>query len=306
MKDSKMRIGIIGGGAVGLTYAGFLAPVAEVLVKTHGQEQADSINKKGIRLSIAGEMEEITSLTATADMETMGDCTAIVIALKSYDTENAAHELAKVIDRDVPVISLQNGLQAMESLKQSLDNPDRVYAGVTYIGARRITPTTVELGQNRRTVIDSHAGPILSLFAKTRFGVEPSDNIRQAVWDKMVLNNGQNALSAVTNLSVQQMLASPECIAIASELLQELEKVGKAEGLTFNYSLIEKLQGNWSGGSDFYPSMWQDLHAHKRTEIDAINGAISRLGAKHHIPTPYNDMIASLIKVLERQDRRNT
>jgi 2-dehydropantoate 2-reductase len=131
--------------------------------------------------------------------------------------------------------------------------------------------------------------------------VEACDNIRQAVWDKLVLNNGQNALSAVTDMSVQQMLESPDCITIAEQLLSELEAVGKAEGLTFEYSLLDKLKGNWSGGSDFYPSMWQDLHAGKRTEIDAINGAISKLGEQHSIPTPYNDMITSLIKALERK-----
>jgi 2-dehydropantoate 2-reductase len=301
MTEKKPKIGIVGGGAVGLTYAVFLAPVADVIIKTHGQTQADHINTDGIEVTLAGQTERTDGIAASADMAALQNCDGVIVALKSYDTKAVAKELAKVTRQDVPVISLQNGLEAFEILQQTIDNPNRVFAGVTYIGAKRSDDRSVSLGINRRTVIDAKAGPILDVFTKTRFGVEASDNIRQAVWDKMVLNNGQNALSAITNLSVKQMLGSAECIAIAAELLNELEKVGKTEGLSFNYSLLEKLKDNWSGGLDFYPSMWQDLHAGKRTEIDAINGAISRLGSKHSIATPYNDMITSLMKVLEKK-----
>lgn len=298
-----MKIGIVGGGAVGLTYAAFLAPVASIVIKTRGQAQANNINEEGVTLTLAGESEEITGITASIDMAALKDCDAIVVALKSYDTEAAAQELTKIIGKDTPVVSLQNGLQAIVILKRTMDNPDRVFAGVTYIGAKRSDDRSVGLGVNRRTVIDSKAGSVLDAFAKSRFGVEASDNIRQAVWDKMVLNNGQNALSAATNLSVKQMLETPECISIASELLNELQAVGEAEGLTFDYTPLDKLKDNWTGGLDFYPSMWQDLHACKRTEIDAINGAISKLGKAHNIATPYNDMMTSLIKVLEKHER---
>lgn len=295
----KPEIAIIGGGAVGLAYAAFLAPVANVVIKTRTQAQADSINKDGISLVAGDEIEEIKGLAATANMSDVSDCKAVIIALKSYDTESATKELTKVIQPDVPVISLQNGLQAYDVLKSTMTNPARVFAGVTYIGAKRSDGRRVSLGTNRRTVIDAKAGSILEVLAKTRYGVEASDNIQQAVWDKLALNNGQNALSVVTDMPVQHMLQSPECLEIAGHLLNELEIVGKAEGLVFEYSLLDKLKDNWTGGSSFYPSMWQDLHAGKQTEIDAINGAISKLGRQYNIPTPYNDMITSLVKVLE-------
>lgn len=303
MGDTKMKIAIIGGGAVGLTYAAFLAPVAKIIVKTHEKAQAESISRDGIQLTLVGEIEEINDVSASSVFESIRDCDAVIIALKSYNTEPVAKELSNVIGSDVPIISLQNGLQAVDTLKRVIANPGRIFAGITYIGAKRTDYRSVKLGQNRRTVIDAKAGPILDVFIRSRFGVERSDNIQQAIWDKMVLNNGQNALSAVTNLSVQQMLASPECLHMASELLAELKAVGEAEGITFDYSLIEKLKSNWSDGSDFYPSMWQDLHAGRKTEIDAINGAICKLGEKHNIATPYNGIITQLIKVFEKQGK---
>ena len=119
----------------------------------------------------------------------------------------------------------------------------------------------------------------------------------------MVLNTGQNALSAVTNLSARQMLKSEPCLEIASRLLDEFEQVARVEGLTFDGTLLDKLKTNWRGGDDFHPSMWQDLYKGNRTEIDAINGAISILGKKHRIATPYNDMITALIKAIETSNK---
>ena len=114
----------------------------------------------------------------------------------------------------------------------------------------------------------------------------------------MVLNTGQNALGAITNLTFGEMGKSENCLNIAEKLLDEFKQVAKAEGVSFSYSLIDRLKDNWKM-SKHHPSMWQDLQQKKETEIDAINGAICNLGKKHNVPTPYNDMITSLIKIIE-------
>jgi 2-dehydropantoate 2-reductase len=97
------------------------------------------------------------------------------------------------------------------------------------------------------------------------------------------------------------MLESKECLETAAHLLAEFKQVGEAEGLRFDYDLMEKLKDNWRG-STFYPSMWQDLHAGRRTEIDALNGAISQVGKKHGIKTPYNDEMVAKIRALEKTE----
>lgn len=295
----KPTIGIIGGGAVGLAYVYFLADVADVIIKTRSQSQADSINSNGVQITRGGETKDIKNVRASSDMSDFKDCAAVIVAVKSYHTKDIANELSQVIQLNTQVISVQNGLQAVDILKAKLPNPERVFAGVTYIGARRSDERSFSLGQSNRTVVDPAATVLIDALQATPFGVETPDNIKQAVWDKLVLNVGQNALSAITNLSVQQMLRSEYCLEIASKILNEFQQVAEAEGLNFAYSLMEKLKGNWAGGDDFYPSMWQDLHHGRRTEIDALNGAISELGKKHGIDTPYNSMTTLVVKALE-------
>ncbi len=302
---SQAKIGIVGGGAVGLVYAACLADVGiRVAVKTHSQEQADKIKINGINLLQNKVEEQVKNIDASADPSILADCVAIVVAVKSYDTEAIAKEISPFLKRDAEVVSLQNGLQAADILRANIQDAKRIFAGVTYIGGIRKDDRTVELGNNRKTVLDSRAKKLIEALDKTRYKVEVATNIEQAVWGKMVLNNGQNALSAVTNLSLGEMLQSEYCLDIARRLLAEFEKAANAEGIIFDYDLMDKLKDNWKM-SNFYPSMWQDLHKGSRTEIDAINGAVSTIGKKHGIATPYNDMITSLIKIQEARVKKS-
>jgi 2-dehydropantoate 2-reductase len=298
----KYKIGIIGGGSVGLTYAALLADVADVIVKTRSKQQSIQIHQ-GVTLTERAKTGEETKrmihgIDSTNDFADLSSCDAVIVTVKSYDTELVAKELSHVLKEDAEVLTLQNGLQAFPLLKENIKNPSRVFAGVTIIGATRINPRSVSVGYNLRTIADSKAVILGKVLEASKFEYEPSDNIKQAVWEKMALNTPQNALGAITNLSFGEMRDSEECIKIAGKILEEFELVAKAEGVSFTYSLMDKLLDNWNM-SKHHPSMWQDLQNKKRTEIDAINGAISASGKKHKIPTPYNDMITSLIKVIE-------
>jgi 2-dehydropantoate 2-reductase len=302
MPVEKYKIGIVGGGAVGLTYAAMLAKTAEVLVKTRRIDHADKISASGISLFQDGVEEKFTGIEASANAAALLDCDAVIVTVKSYDTESVAKEISNFIKPNAEVLSLQNGLQGFDILQSVISNHSRVFTGVTYIGGTRIDDRSVILGNNRRVIVDSNAINLIKVLNSIKYKVESSTDIRQAVWDKMVLSTAQNALSAATNLSFGEMLESSYCLDVASHLLAEFEQVAKAEGIRFNYPLMDKLKNNWKAPeiSDFHPSMWQDLKNGNRTEIDAINGAIGQLGEKHGIPTPYNSMTTSLIKILEK------
>ncbi|MBL8122427.1 2-dehydropantoate 2-reductase [Candidatus Saccharibacteria bacterium] len=295
----NFTIGIVGAGAVGLTYAALLSEVAIIKVKTHRHGQAEAINARGLVFVRRDDTEKTyKDIAASDDYHILADCDAVIVAVKSYDTEQVARALDDVIKPEAVILSLQNGLQAFGVLKETMSNPSRVYGGVSYVVASRIDDRKVLNGNMLRSVVDQNAGELANIMQSSPFEAELSPNIKQAMWDKMVLNTGQNALSAITNLKFGEMYQSADCLEIATKLTDELRAVGEAEGLTFDYSMVEKLKDNWKGSS-FLPSMWQDLHNGRRTEIDAINGSISRIGKKHGIATPYNDMVSSLIRALE-------
>jgi len=302
MIERKFRIGIIGGGSVGLTFAAFLADAANVIIKTRGKEQAEEINKKGLYLTqITNGKEEqkvISGVDATSDASDLAQCDAVIVTVKSYDTETVAKELSSVLNSTTEILTVQNGLQAFDILKENIKKPERVFAGVTYLGSTRMNNYSVSVGEITKAVADAKAIVIGKVLQTSRFEFESTSEIKQAVWGKMTMNTAQNALGAITNLTMREMGQSEECWKIMDNLLYEFEQVAKAEGVIFNYPLQDKLKENLQMAH--HPSMWVDLQNKKRTEIDAINGAISTLGKKHNIATPYNDMITSLIKILEK------
>ncbi len=305
MNKLGYQIGIVGGGAVGLTYAALLSEAAQVTVLSRREQQADLIKSSGINFDTRdGHHTTYSGIDASADVVSLHSCNAIIVAVKSYDTKNVAEQLSKVIKPDTIIITLQNGLEAFEILLALLGH-NHVFAGVTYVGASRKDDNTVINGDNLKTIIDSRVGALIEIMKATKLKVESVVNIKQAVWDKMALNVAQNALSAVTNLNYGEMLKSGDILERATKLLDEFEKIAVAEGLHFDDKLIDKLKDNWRGSS-FYPSMWQDLHNGRRTEIGAINGAISRLGKKYGIDTPYNDEIVEEINDLEKHKARGS
>jgi len=156
---------------------------------------------------------------------------------------------------------------------------------------------SVSAGEISRAVIDEKATIVGEALQASLFDFAYTNDVKQAVWDKLLMNVAENAIGAITGLTMLEMGKSEECWKIMNSLVQEFDQVAKAEGLTFNYSLTDKLKGNLN--MSHHPSMWQDLQNKKRTEVDAINGAISSLGKKYGIATPYNDMITSLIKIIE-------
>ena len=304
MKDKTYTVGIIGGGAVGLTFAALLADSANIIIKTRSQNQAEEIKSRGIylteRLTNGKEKQEIISgIDATSDASKFTECDAVIITVKSYDTESVAKEFSSVFKDITEIITVQNGLLAYDLLKKNIKNPEQIFAGVAYIGSARLNDYRVSVGDNLRIVLDAKATITGRILQASRFEFESTNEIKQAVWEKVAINAAQNALGAITGLTLGEMGESEECLEIGFTLLKEFEEVANAEGVSFPYSLQDKLIKNWE--MSHHPSMWQDLQNKKRTEIDAINGAISFLGKKHGIATPYNDMMTSLIKVLEKK-----
>jgi len=303
MNHHPYKIGIIGGGAVGLAYATILSEQADVVIKTRRPEQADAINAHGITVrppeGTPGHKDEtFTKARATTDWTDLTDRDAVIVSVKSFDNPAVAADLAANLAPDTIILSLQNGLEALPALKEHLPHPDRIFGSVIYIGTSRADDHTIVTTGPRRIIVDRRAGKLAEIMKSTRFPAEETANIKQAIWDKMVLNISQNALCTVTNRNVGQLITSPDCLDIIKHILAEFQQEWETEGLKFDYDLMDKVRASFKGLT-FYPSMWQDIHAGRRTEIDAINGAISKLGRKHRIPTPYNDMITSLIKALE-------
>jgi len=147
---------------VGLTFAAFLADAANIIIKTHSSEQAEELKKKGLHLTHktkagAEEQKVISGIEASSDVSDLAQCDAVIITVKSYDTESVAKELSPILKDTAEVLTVQNGLQGFDLLKNNIKNPERVFDGVTYLGSTRLNNYSVFAGEISRVVADAKA-----------------------------------------------------------------------------------------------------------------------------------------------------
>jgi 2-dehydropantoate 2-reductase len=135
-----------------------------------------------------------------------------------------------------------------------------------------------------------------------RAGIETrvSSQIYDLIWEKLLINVGINALTALTGLKNGQLLNYPETLRLMEALVSEAADVAKRKGIRIEGNPIEKVRNIAEVTRENRSSMGQDFDYKRRTEIDSINGAIVREAKNLGISVPYNQIITDLIKVIEK------
>lgn len=301
-----MNIVVIGGGSTGLVYGSKLSEVTQTTLVVRRQHQADLINDRGTVLERPDGSESF-SLAATTDTSIIEKADLVIGLTKCYDAKSVGKLVRTNMKENCMFLCLHNGLGTID-VYNDLIGTANVIGGVTYLGANRLQDNTAKLGIGVRTVVGEQSGEIterlskiVEIFSSAGFKAESSDSLAQLIWDKLILAVGQHALCAISGLSFKEMRESPEVLEISQALLDEAEQVAEVFGIKFEDSLMERVIANLEFGADHYSSMYQDIKAGRRTEIDYINGAIAQLGVEHLIPTPVNNTIANLIRAISIQ-----
>jgi 2-dehydropantoate 2-reductase len=138
------------------------------------------------------------------------------------------------------------------------------------------------------------------MFRKAGIETEVSTNIHDLIWTKLFVNIGMNALTALTGFKNGQLLDHPETLRLMEALVSEAVEVAKRKGIRIEGNPFEKVKAVAEATGKNRSSMGQDFDYKRRTEIDAINGAVVREAHRLGISAPYNQMVTDLVKVIER------
>ena len=229
------------------------------------------------------------------------DCRAARFALvlvKSWQTERAAQQLAACLSEDGLALSLQNGLGNREVLAAAL-GADRSAQGVTTTGATLLGPGRVRPGGEGALTIEAHAriGPLAGMLRQAGFSVDAITDVRAAVWGKLVINAAINPLTALLRVPNGELLERPSARALMAALAREAAAVAVAQDvrLPFNdpVAAAETVARNTASNRS---SMLQDVLRGAPTEIDAICGAIVRLGDAGGLPVEANRACWQLVR----------
>lgn len=307
-----MKIVIIGPGAMGSLYGGLLTlkgnDVWLVGINKHHTEQ---ICHSGLILEERG-VSQVVRVKATSEIHSVGKADLVIFFVKTYDTEKAVSDSLVLEKEDTIFLTLQNGLGNEEVICEKID-PKKVILGVTGHGATLLRPGHVRHAGWGKTLIGEidhqiteRALQIAKIFCEAEIETEVSKNIHGEIWGKLLINVGINALTALTGFKNGQLLDYPETVRLMERLVLEAVEVAERKGIRIDENPIEKVRKVAEATRENRSSMGQDFDYRRRTEIDAINGAIVREAQNLGIPVPSNQTVTDLIKAIEKSFMRIT
>mgnify|MGYP000179710053 CR=1 FL=1 len=299
------RVCVIGAGVIGSLLAGHLAQVAEVSVLTRRREHADALAAEGLRVS--GRSDLHATVTASADPDELPPFDLGIVATKATGLEAAAASLEGRFP-EATMMTVLNGLGAEEVVRRHGDWP--IVSGVTFMSGTRHSDTHVEyvldtptwLGPYEETPF-ARVQEAADLIASSGLHAEALPDLRPAQWSKLIFNATVNAVAALTGLPHDAHFAAEEEETDLGHLVHDLVDEGKAVAAAAGVELHED---PWEmnvlatrRGSAHYPSMLEDVEAHRRTEVDLITGALVREARKVGVPVPLHTAMYRLVKAKE-------
>ena len=276
-----------------------------VLLVHHRRSVAASIQKKGVSIREPSGKIVRSHINVRARLSRDDRPELVLVTVKAYDTEEVGSLLMKSVGRNVPVLTLQNGLGNVEALERHLGS-DAIISGITTEAALSAGPGRVIHTGSGTTWLGEVNGEITRrclvigrMLRSAGFATVVTDNVKGVIWSKAVVNSAINPISAITRLRNGDLFKSPELREVAFEVVNEGSGVARANGILLKPSPKRLLAKVLALTSNNKSSMLQDLEAGRKTEIGQMNGYISRLGNRLGIGTPLNDLLTKLVLFLE-------
>ena len=310
---------IYGAGAIGSVLGGFLHEINRSVTFAGRGSHLLAMKEKGLRITgIWGEHlvppEEIDIHSDPLNGERR--FSTILLSVKSKDTETAAREAAAFLAEDGIMVSIQNGLGNWETIARFVGRERTVGARVIF-GAEIPRPGQANVTVNADDVLLGEPfSPVNRALLQTLNGdlllsgiparVVSKEDIWSALWGKVLYNCSLNPLWAILEVPYGRLGENEETRKIIRGIIEEIFLVCRALKVSLPYKGADDyyrflLETQLPPTRDHRASMLQDIQAKRKTEIEALNGAISRLASENEIPTPYNDILTLLIKFKEKR-----
>jgi len=266
----------------------------------------EAVRKNGLLLDTL-QFQETLRVEASTELEAARGAEVILFCVKTTDTESTARALAPLLSRSATLVSLQNGVDNAEKIRAA--GIDAISA-VVYVAASVPEPARIKhVGRGDLVVGPRNARTetFATLFERAGVACRISDNIDGELWTKLIWNCALNAISALGRAKYGQIAASEDARKVVDTVVNEVLAVAAVARIELPG--VESPQAGMAGALKIATQMagaisstGQDLLRGKRTEIDSLNGYISRRGAELGVPTPVNHALYALVKLAEESN----
>jgi 2-dehydropantoate 2-reductase len=249
-------------------------------------------------------------VSASTEMSAANDAEVVLFCVKTLNTEEAAKSLVPHLAPNAALISLQNGVDNVERIRAAAKID--AYAAVVYVAAAMTAPGRVKHSGRGDLILGDLPGRaqndagrrqverIASLFERAGVPCRVSSNVEGELWLKMIINCAYNAISALGRAQYHRVGGNRWTRELMIMVTKEALEVARAAGVQLpDVDMVETVLKISESMANATSSTAQDLARGKPTEIDSLNGYLVRRGAEVGVPTPINQTLHALVKLLE-------
>jgi 2-dehydropantoate 2-reductase len=298
------KVAILGAGAMGAYFAAqfYDTPGCSTAIIARGQ-RLDTLQSDGLMVNgIPYRIPVIDPDKADSPMD------LILVALKSYQLKEAIQDLGKLVGSSTTFLSVMNGLESEETIGAIYGMEKTLYAISVGIDALRVgneitytRPGIHYFGEAKNITISRKVRRVQAAFARAGISYETPEDMLRMLWWKFLINVGINQASAVMRAPYGVFQAQRDAQELMEALMQEVVILAEVSGVNLTNQDVK----------DWYPvlnrlspqgktSMLQDIEAHRKTEVDVFGVKVIELGKTLGIPTPVNQTIVRIIRILEQ------
>ena len=299
-----MKIAVVGAGAMGSLFGALLAEAGnDVWLCDIRQDHVEAVNDRGLTIENDG-LSRIVDIPATHDPSRLGPRDLVIIFVKSTQTKAAAQTARALAGAGGAVMTLQNGMGNADSIAEHFP-PERILAGTTAIGATLLGPGRIRHAGVGPTVVGAWrpsaqghqlARRMAGAFGRAGIETEVVDDVRGVIWNKLLINVGINAITALTGIKNGQLLELEMTRELSRVAVEEAMRVARAQGIPIRPDAVDVVFEVAEATAANRSSMGQDVDNERPTEIDAINGYIVRESKRLGLEAPVNFSLTALIE----------
>ena len=298
------KIAVVGAGAVGGYFGGLLARAGAPVVMIGRPAFVEAVKRNGLFLDTL-QFQESVRVEASTELDAARGADLVLFCVKTTDNAMTARALGPLLAPGALVLSFQNGVDNAEQIRAVA--AIEALPTVVYVAASVPEPGRVKhVGRG-----DLVFGPTnekteraTALFTRAGVPCRISENIEGELWTKLVWNCALNAVSALGRAKYGQIAASADARKVVETVVDEVLAVAHAAnvhppGLEDPKTAIAGAFKIATQMAEAFSSTAQDMNRGKRTEIDSLNGFVSRRGAELGVATPVNHALYALVKLAE-------
>lgn len=309
-----MKFLVFGTGAVGGYFGGRLAQAGEEVTFIARGNHLKAILDFGLRVdSISGDFL-IHPARATDSPQAIQRPDVILLAVKSFQLDDAIQQLLPLVEEDTVILPLLNGIEHLDALVGEFGQ-QHVLGGICRISAHVAAPGHIkhvaidpyiafgELNKNRSERVQK----IFDAFKKiTGSTFEAHEDILRAMWEKYLLISAFSGVGAVTRQPIGGFRSIPESRAMFRRALEEVVLVANARGIDLSEDSVQAVMDRIDNTApNTMASMQKDIIEGRPSELEGQTGALVRMARDLGVFVPTHEFIYASLLPMEKKARKD-